>query len=87
MTGISKETFKDAEKNTQMLVLFDLMQENNSLLVEHIKKQDENCSGRASECDKRFKKLESGRKVDLTVSATTGFIGGIVGIFAKGLFK
>lgn len=36
--------------------------------------------------DKRIEKLEKGRKVDKTVSALGGFVGGIVAVIGKALF-
>jgi predicted transcriptional regulator len=79
MTSITKETFKEADDNTKMDILFDY-QKNTSCdikdIIELLRKHPGNC-------EDRFKKLENKKFKDTIVAGGMGLIAGFSTVLAK----
>lgn len=68
---ITKEQFKNFERNEQMGILFQTLQHRN-----------ERCMCRLDVCEKKFEKLRNNKRTDRGISALFGIVGG----FVAGLF-
>lgn len=86
MPQINRDTFEKAEIGTKLLLIYDMLGEYGALLADHVKKQDETCERRSSDCDKRFLKIENRKKIDAAVSASGGIIGGFLAVIIKAKF-
>jgi len=82
MNGITKDTFKDADRDTQMLILFDVSITTNdavTTLTSH-------CPDQRRECEAQLVKIRSGQRWDKAWSVAGGFIGGFSAMVAKVAF-
>lgn len=79
MNGITKETFKDADTDTKLDILFDYRYEDHM----NIKKILDLLSQHPKNCQTRFEKLESRSVKDTLLSAGFGFVGGFAAMAAK----
>jgi Mg2+ and Co2+ transporter CorA len=79
MTGITKETFKEADPETKMDILFDCQRETSDDIKQIMKLMQEH----PLNCESRFKKLEKRKFKDTIVAGGMGFIGGFSAVIAK----
>ena len=68
MNGITKETFKEADTDTKLDILFDYIKE-----IYEQKKV----------CGTRFEYLESKKLKDTALASSMGFVGGAAAVIAK----
>ena len=86
MTGISKETFKRADPETKLDILFDYHRDTSqgiknieALLTQH----PTDCEKRFSVLENRSEKLESRKIRDTAFSGGMGLLGGFLTMAAK----
>ena len=72
MSGITKETFKEADADTKLDILFDYVKDIYSTQTAQIET-----------CNKRFKKIEKRKVKDTVVACSLGLIGGFAAVIAK----
>ena len=79
MTGITKETFKEADTHTKLDILFDyikdiynLQETQNGTFLNHI-----------DVCNAKFYKLNKKKMKDTAIASGFGFIGGFSAVLAK----
>lgn len=80
---VSKEAFKAADNETKLLLIFDIISNQHTILVEHVKEQTKTCDSRGTQCNNRLNKLERRKLTDTSVAAGTGIIGGFLGVLLK----
>ena len=80
---ISKESFQRINNVSLKLdVLFEAVVDSTQVIREHIRITET----KFEKGNKRFKKLENGKRLDTAASFGGGIIGGIIAIVAKNLF-
>lgn len=72
MNGITKETFKEADNDTKLDILFDYIQNIHKSQAKHPEK-----------CNERFDRLENKGIKDTAFSAGFGLVGGFAAMAAK----
>lgn len=82
MNGITKETFKDADTDTKLLLLFDCLGHIYKLQKDH----PEACKTKFEKINKRFETLEKKKLKDTATSSLFGFIGGFLAVLGKKFF-
>ena len=83
---ISRESFSSADEETKLLLIYDMLKEQNELLVIHIADQKHTCGKQAEGCAARFAKLEKGKVLNAGLAAGGGVVGGFIAIVAKWAF-
>lgn len=81
--NISRESFDSADQPTKLLLIYDMLVEQNTLLADHTETQNLMCERRCNTCDRRFLALERRKIVDAGLAASGGVLGGILAIIAK----
>jgi len=79
MNAITKETFKEADINTKMDILFDYQHNTDA----NVQKLVDLISKRPTGCEERFKKIETKKIKDTAMASGLGFIGGFTAVVAK----
>ena len=79
--NIKKETYVNADDKTTKALTFDLLDHLYSKLDETAETQIK----QVETCNRRFTKIEGGKKRDTAVSAASGFGGGFVAVAATWL--
>jgi hypothetical protein len=75
---ITKDTFKTADDSTKLLIIYDALIEQKTLLESHTNSQLLMCERRCDACDQRFVKLERRRYWHMGIAAGGGIIGGFL---------
>jgi len=79
MSGITKQTFQDADEKTRFGILFDYQFDT----AKDIKEIKEILEKHPHGCEERLSKLENGKLKDTVISGGLGFIGGFTAMAAK----
>lgn len=79
MTGISKDTFKKADSETKLNILFDYHSETSR----GIKNIENLLQKHPTDCEKRFISLENRKVKDTAFSGGMGLLGGVLTMAAK----
>ena len=79
MTGITKDTFKNADQETKLDILFDYHCDTS----QGIKNIEALLQKHPTDCEKRFTTLEKRKVKDTAFSGGMGLIGGVLTMAAK----
>jgi hypothetical protein len=79
MSGISKETFMDMSTDSKLGVLFDYMVAVQQAQPKRVHDRDLKCAKKASECNRRFVKIERRLGKYKVLNTVAAFLGGFVG--------
>jgi hypothetical protein len=80
---ITKDTFKTADDSTKLLIIYDALIEQGSLLTSHTELQANLCERRCAACDTRFLRLERRGLWHVGLSASGGLLGGFIAVITK----
>ena len=80
---VSKEAFAAADQETKLLLIYDIMSNHHSILVDHVADQVKTCELRSGVCNNRFLGIERRKVFDTSLSAASGIIGGFIAVIIK----